>query len=153
MAIESALRRGVVAGLLCCAIPGHAQTVDRTRTDQLARDIERVESVRAIKSLQIALAQDIEAGRWTDAGGRFSATADAIWGEQRLTGRSRIAQDLRTRFGATPGGSLRTIHAQILLSPVITLSPDGRSAGGRWHDVSMLGRVGEEAWRCGVEWT
>ena len=151
MAIESVVRRGVIAGLLCCAIPGHAQTVDRTRVDQLARDIERVESVRAIKNLQIALAQDIEAGRWTDAAGRFSATADAVWGERRLTGRSRIAQDLPTRFGTTPGGSLRTIHAQILLSPVITLSPDGRSARGRWHDVSMLGRVGEEAsWAGGI---
>lgn len=141
----------MAAALLLWVAPAFAQAASPAEVDQLARDVDRVESVRAIKRLQFALAQDIEAGRWSDAAARFAPVAEASWGDRGLKGRAAIAKDLRARYGTSPSGAARTTHAQILLAPVVTLSPDGRSAKGRWHEVSMLGRTGEDAsWAGGI---
>ena len=115
------------------------------------QDLERVEAIREIKDLRVALAQDIEAGRWESAAGRFAQSGVVDWGEGRQISSANIERDLRSRFAPQAGGGSRSIHTPILLSPVVTLSADGRRANGRWHEITMIGIAGADArWEGGI---
>ena len=50
---------------LSLVLPGHADT----GLDNLARDLERVESIRAVKNLQAAYSQYAQFGLWNEVGG------------------------------------------------------------------------------------
>jgi hypothetical protein len=47
--------------------------------------------------------------------------------------------------GGTDGMAAGKLNLRLYFSPVITLSPDGRSATGRWHHIAMTGRSGAAA--------
>ena len=125
-----------------------AQTspADAARVDALARELQQVESLRAVKRLQISYAQYSEFGLWSDMADLFSRDAIFEYGPDKVRGRAAIAQWLKSRFGAGVQG-LRpgALHTQMALIPVVTLAPDGRSAKGRWHELSLLGQYGAEA--------
>lgn len=122
-----------------------------TNGRSLQYDLERVEALREIKDLRVALAQDIAAARWRSAAGRFSRSGMADWGEGRQVPSSEVELALRTRFGAPAGQHSTSIHTPILLSPVVTLSPDGKRANGRWREITIIGTVGAEArWEGGI---
>lgn len=123
------------------------------KINQLARDVERASSIRTIKQLQYVYSQYAEFGMWDEMAALFSDKAEAIYGNDALRGRENIGRYLQEKFGGgktglPPGG----LHTQLFMAPVVTLSTDGKSAQGRWTELSMLGRYGEKAeWAGGME--
>jgi hypothetical protein len=67
-------------------------------------------------------------------------------------GREAIAALLRNALGAgEPTLAPDRLSVKLLMSPVVTIAPDGRTARGRWREVSMTGRHGETATWWGGE--
>ena len=107
--------------------------------DELARDVDRAESMRAIKNLQRTYAQYSQFGLWREMADLFADDATFIFDEQRVQGRAGIADYLRTQEGGgreelAPGA----VHAEIVDHPVVNLSVDGESAKGRWYGFLLI---------------
>jgi hypothetical protein len=107
--------------------------------DELARDVERVESLRAVKDVQRAYAQLSQFGRWDAMAGLFAEDGVIVWGEQSVTGRGAIAAWLATQAGAMNGQVPGSLHTEIIDEPLANLSVDGRTAQVRWMTMRFLG--------------
>jgi len=118
----------------------------------LARDVDRVESVRAIKRLQRAWALYVDAGDWDAATSLFARDAELAHGPERFRGTAEIRAYFERAVGqGTVGLPAKTVHVPFLMAPIITLGADGESAHGRWHAFSMRGAFGAEAgWGGGI---
>ena len=81
----------LAAFLLVTHAPAQAQDVPRAQVDSLARDVARVESLRAVKDLQRTYAQYGQFALWDEMAALFADDATFIWGEERSTGREAIA--------------------------------------------------------------
>jgi len=116
----------------------------------LALALDRTESIRAVRDVQNLLAQQIEAGDWDAAAALFSANASVDLGDGEASGRKAIRSALAQHFGAGHSGH-GDLHATLMLAPVLTLSADGESALGRWHEVGMFGGEGvTDNWTGGI---
>ncbi|HZF46597.1 MAG TPA: nuclear transport factor 2 family protein, partial [Sphingomonadaceae bacterium] len=104
----------------------------------LALALDRTESIRQVRDLQNRLAQYIETGDWDGAIGLFSAQATVELGMQTAAGHKAIRTALVGHFGAG-SAERKGLRASLLMAPVLTLSPDGMNAQGRWHEVGMFG--------------
>ncbi len=131
-----------------------ASTASATpQQDRLARDLDRVESVRAVKALQHGFALDVEAGRWQAATARFAPDGQADWSDGSPSPTPKaIEEHLRRVLGDGQDGRKRgSIHVQLLMAPIVTLAADGEHAQGRWHVVAMLGgTTGTPRWNGGI---
>lgn len=119
---------------------------------RLLRDVDRAESVRAVKDLQVSYAQYAQGGLWDEMASLFAQDGVLVHGDDTLKGAKAIAGFLRTRFGdgrdGIPAGGL---NAHLALNPVIRVSADGKTAIGRWHEISFTGRTGVRAdWAGGM---
>ncbi|KAF2179525.1 hypothetical protein K469DRAFT_595926 [Zopfia rhizophila CBS 207.26] len=107
--------------------------------NSLARDVERVESVREIKDVQRVFAQLAQFGRWNDMAALFSDNGTLQWGNETATGPAGIEKWLRIDAGSMDGikpGSLDTLVTE---SPLVSLSVDGLSAKARWSGLRFMG--------------
>jgi hypothetical protein len=103
---------------------------------------ERLEAVRAVKRLQHAYGHYSELGLWHDFADLFSDTAVGHYTQGDL-GKEAIRKLFVEQVGqGILGLADGRIYPHIALSPVITLSPDGKSAKARWRIVAMLGGYG-----------
>lgn len=105
----------------------------------LARDVERVESVREIKNVQRTFAQLAQFGKWNDMAELFSDNGILKWGNETATGPKAIERWLKIDAGNMDGiqpGSLDTMIAE---SPLVSLSFDGLSAKARWNGLRFMG--------------
>lgn len=110
----------------------------------------RVLAMREIKRLQHLWCHLIEAGAWDDAARLF--TQDAGWsdGERQAAGHRELAALFAGRAGLE-GPLAGRFEFRPMLSPVITLSPDGERARGRWREICMAGQAGVQAhWSGGI---
>ncbi|HJV41393.1 nuclear transport factor 2 family protein [Caulobacter sp.] len=107
--------------------------------DILARDVERVESARAVKDVQRHYAQFSQFGRWDSMAALFADNATLRWGEETVTGRAAIAAWLRAKAGAMDGVRPGSLHTEIIDEPLENLSPDGKTAKARWMGLRFLG--------------
>ena len=82
--------------------------------DVLARDVERVESTRAVKDLQRHYAQLSQFGRWDSMAALFSENATLRWGEETVTDRATIATWLKAQAGAMDGSRPGSLHTEII---------------------------------------
>jgi hypothetical protein len=148
MRMMAQMRRWALAPLvvmLAGASPSHRPVpapIDRPGTpaadsvDRLARDVQRLESLRAVKNLQRAYAQYGQAGQWREMAALFAARGRIEWGGKRIAGQGAIAAWLGQRgHGGRPG----TLATELIDEPLVTLSADGTSAQGRWMSLSLLG--------------
>lgn len=136
MAIRSFLLAAASLGLACET--AQAQPAD------LALALDRTEAVRAVRNLQILFAHRIEAGQWSAAAALFTRDATTDWSGDQAKGRAAIQADLQRRLGGS-------FHALLELAPIITLSPDGKSAKARWHEVGLFGGAGvADNWTGGI---
>ena len=55
--------------------------------NELARNVERAEAIRAVKTLQRSFAQYSQFGLWNEMAGLFSTDAVYIWGDDKANGR------------------------------------------------------------------
>jgi hypothetical protein len=125
--------------LLAVSLALPALTSAQPTLDELARDVDRAESVRAVKKLQRTYAQYSQYGLWNEMADLFANDATYIFDDESVTGRAAIAAYLlenegHGRQGLAPGAK----HAEIVDHPVVNLSVDGESAKGRWYGFSML---------------
>ena len=102
------LRLLALVVLALMAAPAAAQR-EGSDLAQLARDVGRVEDLRAIKDLQRRYAQYAQFGMWTEIGALFAPTAQftfdgQIRQGQTATGPDEIAAFLRTRYGGGHDG-------------------------------------------------
>ena len=138
-------RVGALAALSFAAVSGHALAAAKADSlDSLARDVGRVESLRAAKDLQRLYAQYEQYGRWSEAAGLFAAHGKLIWGDRTIEGHAAIAEWLASRSGGAIGGGkpgLRpgALQTEMIEEPLINQSADGRSARIRWMSLSFLG--------------
>ena len=132
------------------APPATVKQVDRLAA--LTRDIDRVESVREIKRIQVAWASDVDLGNWERAAALFTDDALLAHGERQFAGRQEILAYMRESIGGGRDGlSANTIHTPLLMAPIVILSADGKTATGRWRVISMRGALGGEAnWGGGI---
>src|SRR5690606_27291239 len=105
----------------------------------LARDVDRAESLRAIKTLQRLYAHYAQFGLWREVGDLFAPDGSfgfdgQIMPGQTVRGPAAIAAFLRGRYGGGHEGlEPGDVRTMMIEAPLISLSPDGRSARGRWY--------------------
>ena len=122
------------------------------RIHRLAQNVERAESVRAVKRVQETYAQYSQFGLWADMAALFADNAQLSYGKDNAQGRQAIQDYFLTTFGeGTDGLKPGGLHTQMVLRPLINVSADGQSAKGRWWEFSMTGQHGVKAeWAAGI---
>src|SRR5262245_20061197 len=72
--------------------------------DNLARDLDRTEAIRAVKSLQASYAQYAQSGLWNEIGALFSPRGSLVFDglvkpAETASGPKAVASFLRARYG------------------------------------------------------
>ncbi len=121
------------------------------RITQLQVALERAEAVRSVKRLQQAYGHYAEYGLWNDLADLFAEKEIGYFLPGNITRegiRKHYLHDIGKGKLGLPEGM---VYPHIILQPVITLEPDGKTAKGRWRVFSMLGVYGETAiWAGGI---
>jgi hypothetical protein len=155
----SAKRKSLGLACLCAAVITltsampvvHAAESGASALDELARDTERAESIRAVKNLQYAYSHYAQFGLWNEMGALFAGDGEVIWGEKTLKGPAAIARYNMDTFGGgkpgLPAGVMNTLFIDV---PLINLSEDGNSAAVRWYGMHMLGGAADARWEGGT---
>src|SRR5215468_1533286 len=142
----------------CLAAQTHAQVAQndglaaiRIRLGQLENSLRKAEAIRDIKRLQYSYAHYAESGLWLDLGDLFAKNGVAHYVQGDYRGpeslRKFYLQELgRGQLGLADG----RIYPHIMIQPVVTVAPDGKTARGRWHVIAMLGSYGASASWAGV---
>lgn len=126
--------------LLLIAIPACANHHDRDPEAQmLALDVERLESLRAVKDLQRTYAHYLQFGLAEASAGLFAGDARVVWGEAAIEGRDAIGAWLRQRAGGASGLAPGALNTELIDEPLVNLSADGETAKGRWMSIAFLG--------------
>ena len=68
-------------------VPRAFAQAPRENIDSLARDVDRLESLRQVKDVQRSYAQYNQFGLWGDAADLFAANGRIVWGEAVISGR------------------------------------------------------------------
>ncbi len=143
------MRRSMTIIFACLALgasaPAHASDPSRQEIDELARDVARVESVRAVKDLQRFYAQYAQFGLWSEMADLFAPDAELVWGDDTQRGKQAIAEWLHRRVGER-GLSPGALHTELIEDPLVNLSADGRSAKSRWMGLAMGGDGKGQSW-------
>lgn len=136
----------LATAMFATAVPAHA---DRP-LDDLARQVERAEGLRAAKELQRDYAQYAQAGLWGQIGALFAADGKFIFeapngSVEKHSGPAAIADFLRDRYGGGHEGlTASDLSTMLIENPVANLSADGKSSKVRW-DVLVFYRHGDAA--------
>ena len=146
----------LAAGTALLSQPAAAQAPRLTnaiRAERLLLNVERADALRQVKKLQYAHSQLMQYSLWDAVADLYSRDAEIISGDRTIRGRAAIHAWLIEHYG---GGSAearpKSMHLQLMLSPVVTLSADGNSATGRWAEIAMTGAYGVRAdWSGGEE--
>jgi len=144
--------------LVCIALLAQPAAAQREGSDfaVLARDVGRVEDLRAIKDLQRRYAQYAQFGMWNEIGALFAPTAQfsfdgQIRQGQTATGPVEIAAFLRTRYGGGHEGiQFGDTRLFMIDTPLVTLAPNGREATGRWSALMFIGGISRAAIEGGI---
>ncbi|KAK0744500.1 SnoaL-like domain-containing protein [Apiosordaria backusii] len=119
--------------------------------DELARDVERVESLREIKDVTATFAQLAQFGRYRDMADLFTDDGVLLWGNISVTGPEAIGKWLEEDAGDMNGmirpGSLDTL---VLATPLVNLAADGKTAKGRWNGWRFQGGGGKTRMQGGI---
>lgn len=126
----------------------------KARIAQLKEAVQRREDYLAIVKLQRAYGFYIDKGYWREASNLFADDATYEHGVDGVyVGRQRIHEVIVKLGGGNPGPGLPfgQLYERFQLQPVVTVSDDGKTAQGRWHELAMYGQYGESAeWGDGI---
>jgi len=130
--------------------PARAQVeADAVGIEALAHRLDQAESLRAVKRLEVSQAQYIQYRLWDNVEQLYSAEAEAIFGDERVQGPAAIRAQWQAIFGDLPEGPADgVLSVELVMTPVVTMMRDGDHARGRWHVVTLGGRLGGDA-----QWT
>jgi len=107
--------------------------------DTLARDVDRIESLREVKDLQRQYAHYAQFGMWKEMAELFAVDASFIHGTQALKGPQAIAGFLVQRGGGRQGLPAGGLNTELIDEPLANLSVDGNSAKVRWMSLAFRG--------------
>jgi hypothetical protein len=107
--------------------------------DSLARDVDRIESLRQVKDLQRQYAHYAQFGMWNEMADLFAADATFIRGKASFKGPRAIAEFLTAHGGARQGLPPGGFNTELIDEPLANLSVDGNSAKVRWMSLAFHG--------------
>lgn len=122
-------------------------------TTALAAELAGVEAVRAVKRLQHAWGHYADAADFTAMADLFARDGRLILGEAGAVGRDAIRDLLVSVMGeGVSEPSADRLNVRLLMTPVVTIAADGRTARGRWHELALTGHHGVHAtWSGGIQ--
>jgi hypothetical protein len=124
--------------------------------DSFARDVDRTESIRAVRDLQSSFAQYAQYGLWNHVGALFTRNGSYVFDglikpAETATGSRAIASFLRNRYGGGyEGVKPDSLSAMFIDAPVVNLSVDGETAKARWQTINFHGHGGKARIEGGV---
>ena len=124
------------------------QTPANDSVDVLARDIDRLESLRAVKDIQRSYAQYALFGLWGDMADLFASSGYIAWGDDVIEGSASIRQWL-TEHSAPVDTDPGALNVEFIDDPLINLSVDGEHAKCRWRGLAFRGNGKGRAWMEG----
>src|SRR5678816_4134774 len=89
----------LLALTLAAAVAPPAVVVAEATLDELARDVDRAESMRAVKNLQRTYAQYSQYGLWNEMADLFANEATFIFDDETIKGRKGIGDYLTSHEG------------------------------------------------------
>jgi len=121
--------------------PALAQPSSAARLAAYRERVERLEDADAIETLQATYGYYFDKGLWDDAADLFAADGTFEYGQMGVyVGQQHIRRALLLFGPAGLGGGYLNNH--MLLQPIITVAPDGRTATARWQGMVMLSEPG-----------
>ena len=145
--------RLAAAALAFCAaaipIGAQAQSVE-SRLAAYRERVERLEDQDAVENLQAYFGYYFDKGLWSEVADLFAADGSFEYGRHGVyVGRERIRRALLL-FGPEGLGE-GYLNNHMMLQPVITVAPDGRTATGRWQGMVQLAEPGANGvWGVGI---
>ena len=137
------MRRVILFALACAMlpVPAVAQQSAETRLAAYRERVERLEDADQIENLQAYFGYFFDKGLWDDAADCFSAGASFEYGQRGVyIGKERIRRALL--LFAPDGLENGYLNNHMMLQPIITVAPDGRTALARWQGMVMLSEPG-----------
>ena len=140
--------------LAACAQPQSNATTAATAADaalvqkleQLDARRQRLEDANAIRRLQAAYGYYLDRGLWDEAAALFATDGSIEMGLDGVyAGQPRVRQYLNAVGGGHAGLAPGQLNQHMQLMPYITVAADGLRARGTWRDVSLTGRLGQNA--------
>ncbi len=126
-------------------------TALQEKLEWLEAGIRNAEAVRAVKRLQHAYGHYSEMGLWHDFADLFADSGIGHYPHGDLGKESIRRLFLEEVGGGKLGLDKGRLYIHFMMEPVVTLSPDGKSARGRWRILAMMGSYGKSAfWAGGV---
>ncbi len=118
-----------------------AQQSPEARLAAYRERVERLEDADAIETLQATYGYYFDKGLWDDAADLFAADGTFEYGQMGVyVGRERVRRALLL-FGPEGLGQ-GYLNTHMLLQPIITVAPDGKTATARWQGMVMLSEPG-----------
>jgi hypothetical protein len=145
--LSLALAASVVATV---PVPALAQQSDEARLAAYRERVERLEDQDAVENLQAYFGYYFDKGLWDDAADLFAAGGSFEYGQRGVyIGQDHIRRALLL-FGPEGLGE-GYLNNHMMLQPIITVAPDGRTAKGRWQGLVQLAEPGANGvWGVGV---
>jgi len=121
------------------------QTPANDTVDALARDVDRLESLRAVKDIQRSYAQYALFGFWGDMADLFASSGSIVWGDKLIEGRASIREWL-AEYGGPVDVAPGAVNAEFIDDPLVNLSVDGEQVKGRWRGLAFRSDGEGYAW-------
>ena len=142
---------GAALPLLATLVPlcGMAQSTESRLADYRER-VERLADQDAIETLQAYFGYYFDKGLWDETADLFSAQGSFEYGQRGVyVGQDRIRRALLL-FGPEGLGK-GYLNNHMMLQPIITVAPGGRTATGRWQGMVQLAEPGANGvWGVGI---
>jgi len=137
----------IILTLLAAALlSGPALAQSEAGAAGLAHRLDQAESIRAVKRLEVSQAQFIQYRLWDNVEQLYSSDAEATFGDEHARGPAAIRAQWQAIFGDLPEGPTEgVLSVELVMTPVVTMLRDGDHARGRWHVVTLGGRLGGDA--------
>lgn len=130
--------------LLAPAATGLAQAPSTQQVDELARDVSRLESLRAVKTVQRTYSHYAQFALWDEMAALFAENGKIVLGNRVIQGRAQIAKWLASHAGDVAGPG--AVNTDLIDDPLTNLSVDGTTARSRWRGYSLRGNGKGKAW-------
>jgi hypothetical protein len=140
----------LAVALITVPVPALAQQSAEARLAAYRERVERLEDQDSIENLQAYFGYYFDKGLWEDVADLFAAEGQFEYGQRGVY----IDQDHIRRalllFGPEGLGE-GYLNNHMMLQPIITVAPDGRTATGRWQGMVQLSEPGASGqWGVGI---
>src|SRR5690606_32763861 len=151
------LMAGLVAAAAGCGTSADEAAAQSVPADDRAAALEarvaalearrqRIEDSNDIKRLQRAYGYYVDHALWDEVADLFADEGSIEIGLDGVyLGKERVREYLYALGDGRAGLAEGELNEHMQLMPVVTLSPDGTTAKGRWEGLILAGQLGESA--------